>query len=176
MLSAPGPLYLIGYRGTGKTTVARLLAARLGWPWHDADAALEERFGRTIREIFADEGEPYFRDKETIILQELAASPHAVIATGGGVVLRPDNRDVLKRGTVVWLTAPASVLWQRLQADATTAERRPNLAQGGLAEIETLLAARVPLYEACADWQIDTTERSPEEVAQKIFDWLMHQK
>ena len=164
-------LFLIGYRGTGKTTTARLLAERLRWSWQDADAVLEERHGKTIRQIFADEGEPSFRAKEAAILRELGVLQDHVIATGGGVILRPENRELLKQGTVVWLKATPEVLWHRLQQDATTAERRPNLVQGGLVEIEELLRVRTLLYEACQDFTVDTAERTPEEVAAAIVRW-----
>ena len=164
-------LFLIGYRGTGKTTIARLLADKLGWSWLDADAVLEERYGRTIRQIFADEGETVFRDQESAILTELSAKQDCIIATGGGVVLRPENRERLKRGSVVWLRAPAEVLWQRMQLDATTMERRPDLAQGGLAEVAELLRVRTPNYEACQDFTVDTAERTPEQVASVIAAW-----
>jgi shikimate kinase len=166
------PVFLVGARGTGKTTTARLLAARLGWSWCDADALLEERAGKTIRQVFDEEGEPCFRDRESALLAEIATRPDYVVATGGGVVVRPENRALLKHGVVVWLTAAADVLWQRLQRDATTAERRPNLAQGGLAEIEEVLAARGPLYEMCCDWRVATDGRSAVEVAELIHGWL----
>src|SRR5437762_782279 len=98
-------IYLIGPRGSGKTTVARLLAERLGWDWVDADAELEARCGRSIREMFASEGEEGFRRHEAEVLRQLSGRASVVIATGGGVVLREDNRELLKRGKVVWLTA-----------------------------------------------------------------------
>jgi shikimate kinase len=163
---APERIFLIGYRGTG------LLADLLGWSWHDADDVLEKRFGKSIRQMFADEGEPVFRERETAILRELADLKNAVVATGGGVVLKEENRELLRRGIVVWLTAPAEMLWQRLRNDATTAERRPNLGKGGKEEIEELLAARVPLYQECANWQIDTASDSPETVARAILQQL----
>jgi len=165
-------LFLIGARGSGKTAVAHALAARLCCSVCDADALVEQRAGKTIREIFAEKGEAGFREREAAILREVSGWRDHVIATGGGVILRPENRELLRRGHVVWLHAAPAVLWQRIQADTATAERRPNLAQGGLAEVEALLAARAALYEACADVRIDTDNDSPEAVAERIIAWL----
>jgi shikimate kinase len=162
-------IFLIGYRGSGKTTVARLLAEHLRWSWCDADAVLEERFGRSIRQIFAEEGEPGFRDKEAAILEELCQTPRQVIATGGGIILREENRAKLKTGLVLWLTAKPECLYERTQKDATTAERRPALAQGGLAEIQEILKKREPLYAECADVTIETDQRSPAEVVKLLL-------
>jgi shikimate kinase len=166
-------VFLIGYRGSGKTTVARLLAERLGWAWADADERLEERHGRTIRAIFAEEGEAGFRAKEADLLGELCRLERHIIATGGGVVLREENRRRLREaGPVVWLTADPASLWRRLRADSSTAERRPDLTVGGLAEVEALLHQREEWYKACADWAVDTAGRSAEEVARLIGDRL----
>src|SRR6516225_8209056 len=85
-------IFLIGYRGTGKTTVAQILAERLGWSWTDADAVLEARHARNIRAIFAEEGESGFREKESAILDEIVRLDRQVIATGGGIILKPENR------------------------------------------------------------------------------------
>jgi shikimate kinase len=166
------PFFLVGARGTGKTTAARLIADRIAWNWCDADTLLEERAGKTIRQIFTEEGEASFRDRESALLQELAGLQGCVVATGGGVVLRAENRTLLRQGVVVWLSAPADVLWRRLQDDATTLERRPNLAAGGLAEVEEVVRKRAPLYEACADWRIETESMAPEEVADRIVAWI----
>jgi shikimate kinase len=165
-------VFLIGYRGTGKSAVARLLAGKLGWCWCDADEFLERQDGRSIRQIFALEGEEGFRDKEATVLAELARRDKHVIATGGGIILRLENRTQLRAGRVVWLTAAADVLWDRLREDTTTAQRRPDLAQGGLAEIEDMLRLRAPLYAACADYTVDTAMKTPEEVAELIYQWL----
>jgi len=166
-------LFLIGFRGTGKSTVARLLAQALGWDSLDADAELEARCGRSIRAVFAEEGEAGFRDREAAVLADLCGRDRVVVATGGGVVLRTANRERLRTGTVVWLTADADTLCRRLAADPATAERRPALAGGSAAcdraEVEQLLHQREPLYRACANLTVDTTGRTPEEVATAIL-------
>lgn len=163
-------IFLIGYRGSGKTTVARALAERLRWDWLDADAELERRAGKTIREIFAESGEGAFRDWESAVLADLAQLDRHIIALGGGAVLREQNRAALAgRGKIVWLRAAPETLFARIAADPTTAARRPNLTgQGGLDEIRHLLAQREPIYRACADLAIDATADSPENIAQEI--------
>lgn len=163
-------VYLIGLRATGKSTVGKLLAERLGVPFHDADVVLETRAGRTIRDIFATEGEAKFRDLEQEVLRELSESGPAVVATGGGVVLREANREVMRSsGKVVWLMADIDTMLTRLRDDPATTERRPDLAAGGRAEIEQLLQSRESLYQSCADVTIDTTGRSPEAVVETIL-------
>jgi shikimate kinase len=163
-------IFLIGYRGTGKSTIARRLADKLGWSAVDADEFLEHRFGKTIRAIFAEEGEAGFRAKEAAILAEICQHAKQVIATGGGVVLRSDNRQMIKNaGFVVWLTADAQTLWNRLQADASSKERRPALTTGGLAEIVELLQAREPYYRDCANLVVDTVGLVPEEIVATIL-------
>jgi shikimate kinase len=96
-----------------------------------------------------------------------------VVATGGGVILRDENRELLKRsGFVVWLTADPHTIWERLQRDATSAERRPDLSIGGLPEVEELLRQREPLYQACADLMTDTADRSVAEVVEDLLGQL----
>lgn len=165
-------IFLIGYRGTGKTTVGRLLADRLGWRFLDADQILESKQSRTIRQIFADEGEAGFRGKEASLLEELCKESQAVIATGGGVVLRPANREKLTTGLVIWLKADPDTIWSRMQADQTTTESRPNLTIGGLAEIKELLALREPLYRSCSRIEVDTAAKTPEEMMTIIMNKL----
>jgi shikimate kinase len=166
---------LIGYRGTGKSTVAALVAERLGCDWIDADAVLETRLGTTIAAVVRDRGEPAFRAAEAEILADLLGSFRGVLATGGGVVLRPENRTLLRTsgGPVVWLTAPADVIRGRLAADPTTRHRRPALtATDPLAEVEAALAARRPLYTECADVAFDTGAEPPAAVTERIVRWL----
>ena len=166
---------LIGYRGTGKTTVARILAERLGTSWIDADLVLEERIGCTISELVQSRGESAFRDAEAELLAEMLAAPGGVLATGGGVVLREANRAQLReRGRpVVWLDAPVDTIRRRLAADPATRERRPALLGGDpLAEVEQAAHAREPLYRECADWTIDTGAAAPADVAARIAAWI----
>jgi shikimate kinase len=162
---------LIGYRGAGKTAVARQLARNLGWDWVDADVEVELAAGRSIAAIFADDGEPAFRDLEAAVLADLIQRDHTILALGGGVVLRPANRTLIRQaGRVVWLTATPETIAARMAADATTASRRPNLtAAGGPAEIRRLCDERSPLYRQCCDLEIDTEAKAPAEVATEIL-------
>jgi shikimate kinase len=167
-------LALVGYRGTGKSTVGRLLARRLGRPFIDADVALEARFGRTIGSIFDELGEPVFRDWEEAMLAELTEDQDRLIATGGGAVLRESNRRRLRDfGTVVWLSASPRVIADRLGADPSAVAGRPALTPAGtLGEVAAVLAAREPLYREIADLEISTEGRTPEEVAEAVLDAL----
>jgi shikimate kinase len=169
-------IVLIGYRGTGKSTVGRCIAERLSWTFLDADEVLEQRADCTIREIFSQQGEFVFRDLESTILQELCTHEQQVLALGGGVVLREANRALLKspQQRVVWLQADAETLFHRIHGDPTTAERRPALTNiGGIAEIVQLLAVREPLYRDCAEFTIATAERSPHHIADEIVSLVM---
>ena len=161
---------LIGYRGTGKSSVARLVAARMGWSWVDADSRIEELAGRSIREIFEAEGESGFRDRESAVIQELTRRDRFVIAAGGGAVLRAENRAAIKEaGLVAWLVASPEAIERRLAQDPTTATRRPALTiAGGLEEIRSLLGQREPIYRACADLIVETDQCSPEQLADQI--------
>jgi shikimate kinase len=167
-------LYLIGYRGSGKTTVAAVLARLLGWKWLDADDEIERRAGKSIKEIFATTGEQSFRDLEASVVADLAKLSQNVIALGGGAILREETRSAIRGGgKVVWLQASPEILYQRITGDASTAERRPNLtADGGLAEVERLLAIRSPIYAACADLIVDAATVAPPELARQIADWM----
>jgi shikimate kinase len=166
-------LFLIGLRGSGKSTVARLLASELGWNWLDADDELEKRYGQSIRAIFESEGEAGFREKESVVLEELCGLRRHVIATGGGGVLRERNRVLLRAsGRVVWLTADIETLWKRVRSDSATADRRPQLTVGGRAEMEGILHFREPLYRQCADLVVDSAGREPNEIAAEILRWL----
>lgn len=170
MKSTSPPIALIGYRGAGKTTVARELAKLLDCPWIDADDEIERRAGKSIAAIFADEGEASFRDWESQVVQDLCSRSKLVVALGGGAILREQNRQAMVAcRAVVWLQAAVDAIAGRLAADATTASRRPNLTNtGGRPEIERLLAERTPIYRACATLEVDTDGRTPSEIAGEI--------
>lgn len=166
---------LIGYRGTGKSTVGRALGERLGWTAIDADEQIEMAAGRTIQEIFTQRGEAGFRLLERETMAELLSSTaNLVVAAGGGAVLNEQTRrEMQQAGLVIWLTASVETILSRLDADATTSERRPNLtAGGGRAEVEQLLAQREPLYRETANCSVDTEHSTLEEIVEVILDRL----
>ncbi len=167
-------LILVGYRGCGKSTVGAVLAERLGRRFVDLDQVVTEQAGRTIREIFAEEGEEGFRRREREALLSVRKSKNSVLALGGGAVLNQDNRTFARRmGKVVWLRAPAVVLWSRIRTDPKTFTDRPSLTSAdGLAEVEVLLAERERLYRAVAHHTVDTVSTTPEAAAEAIELWF----
>jgi len=167
-------LVLIGYRATGKTTLARLLAQRLGWDWTDADVEIERRVGKSIAEIFATEGEPAFRDLEAEVIADLCRRQRLVLAAGGGAPMRPESRRAMRAsGTVVWLKAPPETVLARMSADQTTTARRPSLTgKGPLEEIVHLITQREPVYRESAHLEVDTEGKTPEQIAAEILDRL----
>jgi shikimate kinase len=169
-------IILIGYRATGKTTLARLLAEKLGWQWIDADVAVEQRAGKSIARIFAEDGEPVFRDLEAEVTAELCQRSRLVVAAGGGAPLRPETRKRMREsGHVIWLTASPETIHARMTGDATTASRRPSLTdKSALEEIVHLLNKRAPIYEETAHLTVDTEGKSPESIASEILNALPH--
>lgn len=167
-------LILIGYRATGKTTLAQLLARRLGWEWADADTAIELRAGKSVARIFAEDGEPVFRDLEADVIADLCLRQPLVLATGGGAPLRPESRLAMAQsGKVVWLTARPETILARMSADPTNPDRRPNLTdRGPLEEIIQLLRKREPIYRESAHLKVDTEGKTPEQLTAEIFDRL----
>ncbi|MEE8452972.1 MAG: shikimate kinase [Thermoguttaceae bacterium] len=167
-------LTLIGYRATGKTTLAKLLAERLDWEWIDADVEIERRAGKTITRIFAEDGEPAFRDLEARVVADLCHRDRLVLAAGGGAPLRSENRRAMRNnGQVVWLVAQPETILARMTGDATTADRRPNLTdRGPLDEIIGLLEAREPIYRESAHLTVDTEGKTPEQLTTEILDRL----
>lgn len=166
-------VFFIGPRGCGKTTVAQLFAEWLRVDWADTDREVVLEARMSIREIFEKEGEAGFRRRESECLRNLLNEDVVAIATGGGIVLNKENRDLMCAfGHVVWLTADIDTLWQRIASDPSTSTSRPTLTVGGREEIAQLMEAREPLYRACADHTVNTTGRTPEQVAQSIHVWL----
>lgn len=165
---------LIGYRGSGKTVVGRLLAGELRRPHVDTDLLIEDREGRTIAEIFEQDREPYFRRIESEVIDGLAPDTPAVISIGGGAVASEHNRKWLKGlGTVVWLQAAPEELHRRIAAVRKSAASRPPLSTSdGLTEVRMLLAQRSAWYQELADIEIDTAGKSPAEVTQMILRHL----
>lgn len=164
-------IVLIGFMGTGKTSVARELRRLTGMLVVDMDGEIEKTAGMPVSDIFAVQGEEAFRDMETELLTSLSMANDRIVSTGGGVVLRPQNRRLLKKtGLVVWLTADPGEIACRLQGDRT----RPLLHEpdGRKQEerIVHMLQERKKLYEKCADMVIDTKGRSPLAVAQLIWE------
>lgn len=168
---SPMILTLIGYRATGKTTIARLLAERMGWDWIDADVEIERRAGKSIARIFAENGEPAFRDLEAEVIGDLCRRERLVLAAGGGAPLRPESRRAMRTaGKVVWLTARPETILARMTADATTVERRPNLTdKDPLNEIVQLLRVREPIYREAADCVVETEGKTPETLVGEII-------
>jgi shikimate kinase len=159
-------LYLVGMMGVGKSAVGRPLAESLGYRFLDADTSIEQVAGCGIAELFEREGEAGFRQLESAVLNRIAAWHSLVVATGGGVVTRPENWGQLHQGLVIWLDAPPDLLLERLRADPTP---RPLLAGADPERrLEELLALRRPLY-AQADLHVNQSGESPEEVAQQVL-------
>lgn len=163
-----GHLVLVGMMGVGKSTVGRILARRLRRPFVDTDALLEQRAGRSVREIITTDGECTFRDLEAAVLADaLTAAEPAVVAAAGGVVLREDNRRLLREraGKVVWLSAPLEVLLARVRAG----RHRPLLDDDPAATLERLERERDPLYREVADIVVLSDGRPAETIAEHIL-------
>jgi len=164
-------LILIGFMGTGKTEVGRLLAESLNRRLADTDQIVTEREGLSVRNIFAGRGEAYFRRREAEVVAELSAQKGLVVATGGGVVLDRENVRLLKEnGFLVWLDADVAVLQNRLAGDTT----RP-LLSGGKDMVE-LYRMREQIYRDAADVRVDTTGKAPLTVASEILEIIRGRK
>ena len=156
---------LVGFMGTGKTAVAQRVAAKLNMRYVDLDDVIEEREGRPIKEIFANEGEAHFRKVEKDVTRDISRDKGIVIATGGGVVLDDENMQNLKEnGVVICLTASPAVILQRTAHN----KQRPLLnVDDPEAKIKELLASRAPFYHK-ADYAIDTSPFTLDEVVERV--------
>jgi shikimate kinase len=157
-------IYLLGFMGSGKSTVGKLLAEVLGWPLIDLDTVIEAGQGLTIREIFENSGEPFFRQIERAALTEASKAEPAVIALGGGTFAQPPNVDLIREagGTTVWLDCPPDILRARCRG----LENRPLFRDEQ--SFTQLFLERVPYYRL-AEFRISTEARSPQEVVEQIL-------
>ena len=158
-------LYLVGFMGAGKTTVARAIGKHTGWRVEDIDQRIESREHRTVASIFSQQGEPYFRQLERLALGELLPLRHVVIATGGGTFVEPDNRALmLADGAVAWLELSLAQVIERVPADG----RRPLASDR--AQMEQLFARRQLAY-AQAHVRVDASRPLPEVVG-RLLEWI----
>lgn len=168
------PLTLIGYRGSGKSSVGRVLAGRMGWDFVDADEEIERITGTSIARIFRNEGETGFRRREDAVMAQLLGRERWVIAAGGGAVLSERTRGALAAsGPVVYLRISPETAEKRMQNDTLTAQRRPALTGLPLREeIATLMTVREPLYRECATLTLEANDCAIEEIAAEILTAL----
>lgn len=161
-------IYLVGFMASGKTTLARVLARRLGWRMEDIDELIEARERRTVAAIFAQEGEAYFRAREREVLFALLPLRNVVVATGGGTFVEPDNRAAINRdGASVWLDLPLNRIIERLPPDG----RRPLAADR--IQLAELYATRRTAYQQ-AHLRLDAERAPVEELVERLLEWLEH--
>ena len=161
-------IVLIGFMGAGKSSVGRTLARMTGLPRFDTDEMVGARFGLTISEIFEIHGEEKFRDAETEALRELSGKGEAIIVTGGGIVLRPGNVELLRAlGTIIHLEADEAALFKRISRRSTRPLLRTENPRTTMTE---LLRVRLPLYRSAADIEVDTSALAHDEVAKLILE------
>ncbi len=173
-LAGRADLALIGLRGSGKSTIGRGVAARLGREFVDTDVSISLHAGQSIAEIFRAQGEAAFRDIEAEIVRNLLRGTGRVVALGGGAILNGQTRERLKEcAATVWLHAEPRALRQRLSTDVRTPEARPSLTGAPvLDEIEAVLMQREPLYRAAADIVVDTSVLTPEQSVAAVISAL----
>ena len=153
---------LVGFMGAGKTSVGHIIAERLGQPFVDSDVLIEQRLGRSIRDIFTTEGEAYFREIEHATVAELVRGPEVVIALGGGAVEDPRTRALLRNARVIYLRVDYAEAMSRVHGD----EYRPMLHRPDLDEV---YKRRLPVYEALSALTIDTAGRRPDSIAREVL-------
>ncbi len=163
-------VYLIGMMGSGKTVTGKLLSLLLHYGFIDLDELIEKKMQKSISEIFENEGEAFFRDKETQVLKEVSAINAKVVATGGGTILRAENVQKMKEsGKVIYLEASLDELWERVKEK----KDRPLLKKDSPKEaLKKIYEIRKPIYGRICDFKVNTGRRTIEEVAHQIFDEL----
>lgn len=165
---------LIGYRGTGKSTVGEQLANRLNWEFVDTDSEIERNAGKSIAAIFLEDGEPRFRELERNELGRQLNRERLVLSTGGGAILDDESRlGMSAAGPVVWLQASVEVIVDRLRSDDSTTANRPALTEDGIyEEVATVLSQREQLYAEAASLIIDTDQRGIDSIVDEIIAQL----
>ena len=166
----PRHLFLIGFMGSGKSTVAAALSEALSLPMSDSDACIAEALGESIASFFAREGEEAFRERETAFLKSLREGTPCLVSCGGGMALRSENRALMRElGSVIYLTATPATIFARLAADTA----RPLLAgKKSLTDIAALMDARAAAYEDAATIRIATDGLSPKEIVSELIPLL----
>jgi shikimate kinase len=169
-------VFLIGYRGSGKSSVGLHVARKLGWDFADSDSIITAATSMSIKEIFEKHGEEHFRLLETATIKTLCDWKDAVIALGGGAVTREVNRELIKQAgfAVIYLHADAQTLHDRIHHDPQTQATRPALTKlgGTVDEVREVLNQRLPLYRELATQEIDVSKRSIKEVADRIVEMV----
>ena len=164
-------IVLIGFRGTGKSTVGKLLANRLKRDFIDTDKYIESATGKTIKDIFKEEGEESFRKTEVETIAKLSKMKNKIISAGGGAVLKDENvRNLKSNGFLILLEATPKIIHDRLTQDTKTKQQRPALTnKNSFDEIKHLIDKRQPLYENAANYTINTSYVSCENVVEEII-------
>ncbi len=167
-------IVLIGYRGTGKSTVGRRIARTLNKSFYDTDEMIQKRDGRVIKEIVEEDGWEFFRKEEKKVIGKLSSVRGSVIATGGGAVMDKKNLNILRRrGFFVWLTADVETIIKRIQKNNISYEQRPSLSQDDLyKETINILEERTPIYKKLADFTVDTSGKNIAGVEKEICSFL----
>lgn len=158
-------IFLIGFMGSGKSTIAKMVSEKTSYSYIEMDEAIEEAEGMKIRDMFTLKGEQYFRDKETEFLKNLREE--VVLSTGGGVILREENRELMQEGTVVYLKAEWETIVERLAGDTD----RP-LWKGDVSEKKKRFDERLSLYEQTADIVIRVDQKTPEKITEEVVSRL----
>ena len=170
-------LFLTGYRGSGKSTIAPLIAELVNGDWVDTDELVELSAEKSISQIFAEDGETEFRQLEHQAIRSVVGPTNdgspLVISLGGGAITFANNRELIAgSGKTVYLRGTIDTLWQRINTDPVSGDKRPDLTdQGGRAEVQQILALRSEIYEANSDFQIDIDSLTPEAIAKAIVAW-----
>lgn len=174
-------ILLTGYRATGKTSIGMEVADRLGFTFLDTDREIEKRSGKTISQMVSEQGWPYFREREEVLLNELVDQKDLVVAAGGGAIMHRHSWARLRRSAVtIWLTASAATICYRLARDSKTGGQRPSLTDKDLLEeVESVLNQRRTLYEEGSDFQV-SSEQDVKTVAGEIIKnyelWMKNNK